>query len=94
MDLTGATIKPVEGKIAIKLVDDDEEKKPRPMAGPAPTAPDADECVLGTVVAVGAKLPGLKKGDVVLLRGWVRSEPRLGESTLICDAYHVLATIE
>lgn len=96
MNLEGATIKPAEGKIAITLVDDDEDKKPRPMAGPgpAPAPTESDDCVLGTVVAVGAKVPGVKKGDVVVLRSWARSEPRIGERLIICDAYSVLATIE
>ncbi len=88
MDLTGATIKPAEGKIAVRFVDDDEgEPGHRPM--------EPDEPVLATVVAVGAKVPGgLKKGDLVVLDGCSRNCPRLGESLHICDACHLLATVE
>lgn len=91
MDLEGIGLKPAEGKIAVRFVDDEEEEASESMAGTGPQ-PSQDEAVLAVVTGVGPKVTGVKKGDTVALRGWTRYSPKVGSIT-ICDAYDVLGTI-
>lgn len=93
MALVAVAIRPTEGKVAVKFVDEDEgegaiQSAATPMAEPVPY-----EGVLAVIVAVGDKVK-LSKGDTVVMRPWARSGLKLGDNLFICDAYDVVATID
>lgn len=89
MDLSGVSIVPSEGKVALTFLDDEEGE---PETYPQPNEPDP--CFLAIVAGVGAKVTGIKKGDTVVVRSWARSAPCIGGNTHVCDAYDVLATLK
>lgn len=93
MNLDGVSVKPAEGKVAVRFVDDEEDGKPSPSAI-VPGSPESmsHEGVLAIVAGVGTKVTGIKKGDTVVMRAWARDCPRVG-SLVFCDAYDVLGTI-
>lgn len=96
MNLDGVEIKPAEGKIAIRFVDDDDDGD-EGSASASPSAPESGveyEGVLAIVLAVGPKVAGTKKGDVVVMSPWARdSSLCIGGGTHICGAYQIEATL-
>ncbi len=83
-------IKPVEGKVALKILDEDDEDNKRQSMGQ--NDDDWNKTVLAMVVGAGKGVPA-KKGDTVLVRGYVKNEPKLDDDTVISDAYAILAVV-
>lgn len=93
MDLTGSTIKPTEGRVLVKFVDADDTKPGASMGSPMETS-QGQEGVLATVLAVGPKVTGMKKGDVVILYPWACEGLTVGEDTVITDSYSIAAVVD
>ena len=94
MDLEGVQLKPAEGTLAVKYIDDDDDDDDSSGALPYSDSPepmDYEGC-LAIVVAVGTKVNGIKKGDTVVTSEWCRNGMKLGGLTLI-SSYEVKATL-
>ncbi len=90
MDLSGVTIKPAEGMVAVKFVDDDDDDTPAPGAS-SETVPY--EGVLAIVLAVGAKT-SVKKGDTIVTRPSAKDYSLcLGENVYLINSFDIAATI-
>lgn len=87
MDLEGVDIKPAEGKVVLKFIDDvdDEAYDGLPSV--------SYEGMLAIVVAVGAKVTSARKGDTVITTPWARDGLKLGDNTYICDSYCIQGTV-
>lgn len=85
MDLSGVDIKPAEGMIAVKFVDDADDEAYEPEGFD-------NEGVLAIVLGVGAKTK-VKKGDTVITRSYARDGTCLGDGVHLIDDYCILATI-
>jgi hypothetical protein len=95
MDLEGVQIKPAEGTIAVKFIDEDDDADDSgalPAVSDTPEPMDYEGC-LAIVVAVGPKVAGIKKGDTVVTSEWSRSGMKIGGLTLI-SSYEVKATLK
>lgn len=90
MNLDGIKIKPAEGKLAVKFIDGEEEDE---VEAASSSPPVSYEGVLAIVVAVGAKVTGVKDGDTVVMRSWARQGLKVGDNLFICDGYDVAATL-
>lgn len=75
-------IKPSEGMVAVRFVDDDEEDEVS-SASPATPATADYECCLAVVSSVGAKVNGIKVGSTVICSPWARDNPRIGDLRII-----------
>lgn len=96
MDLEGVTIKPAEGTLAVKFVDDDDDDDDDSGAlatsyNAAPEPMDYEGC-LAIVIAVGPKVPGVKKGDTVVTSSWAKDGIKVGGLNLI-SSWDVKATL-
>lgn len=90
MDLAGLKIKPAEGMVAVKFVDDDDDADD---ATPSPTSePVPYKGVLAMVVGVGAKVSGVKKGNIVVTRSYARDSLCV-EGVHFVDSYSIVATL-
>ena len=85
MDLSGVKIKPAEGMVAVKFVDDDDDDSPS-------DEPLEYECLLAIVVGVGAKVK-VKEGATVVTKPWARDGLCLGEGIHLINEYEIAATI-
>ncbi len=88
-------IKPTQGKVALQLLDDgDEDQDTEPMAANAnPTPEDYNETIYAIVIGVGPDVKGIKKGSTVLVRSFVRNDPRVSDDVVISESWNVLATV-
>lgn len=90
MDLEGVSIKPAEGMLAVKFVDDDEDDD-----GPSssPSEPMDYEGCLAIVVAVGPKVTGAKRGDTIVCKPYARDGLKVGDDLVLIESWSVAATI-
>jgi co-chaperonin GroES (HSP10) len=99
MKLDGVTIKPAEGKLAVRFVDDpdaddqSEAMKAGYMATQSSPSPISNDGCLAEVIAVGPKVKNAKKGDVVVTNEWARDGVKLDDGVTIVDDYCVLAIV-
>lgn len=90
MDLSGVSVKPAEGRVILKFVDDDTEDEAPAAPGQLPTV-EYDGC-LAIVVAVGAKCTS-KPGQAVITSQWARDGMKLGEGHVLASQYDIVGTI-
>jgi hypothetical protein len=90
MDLSGVDIKPAEGMVAVKFVDDGDGDDD--AASATPSEPMPYEGVLAIVLGVGAKT-SVKKGDTIVVRPYARDGLCLGDGVYLIDSYCIAATI-
>jgi hypothetical protein len=90
MDLAGLKIKPAEGMLILKFVDEDEEDEPAPSAEPLPPI-EYDGC-LAIVVAAGAKTTS-KPGQTVITNQWARDGMSLGDCMVLANQWDIVGTI-
>lgn len=93
MNLDGSEIKPAEGMIAVRFVDDDLEEERRETYAASPDSYE-NEALLAIVVAVGPKVSGVKKADVALLRSYAADGVKLGDGIVLIESYCVLGTVK
>lgn len=97
MDLSGIEVKPAEGMLAVRFVDDIDGEEAQEATNPAPAAavPETkeDEALVAVVLGVGASVKGVKKSDTVILRSYARHGLRIGKNTAIVEAYSLAAIL-
>jgi hypothetical protein len=91
MDLSGLKIKPAEGCLILKFVDDDDDDDDAPSSGALPEPVDYEGC-LATVVTAGAKTTS-KPGQTVITSMWARNGMKLGDGLVLANQYDVVGTI-
>lgn len=97
MDLAGGKIKPAEGYLAVRFVDDDDEETNEKAeqssyeGGPQPSAVEYEGC-LAVVAAVGSKVSA-KVGDTIVTRPYARDGVKIGTGLVLIENYCVLATV-
>ena len=88
MDISGVDLKPAEGMVALKFVDDLDDD------GDLGSDTDVDyDGLLAIVLAVGPKVTGIRKGDTVVTRPYARDGLKIGENAVLADAYCIAATV-
>jgi hypothetical protein len=94
MDLEGVKIKPAEGTLAVKFLDEDDDDRESSPNLPAaePTEPLDYEGCLAIVMAIGPKVTVAKVGDTVVTSEWARNGMKLGGLRLV-QQYEVKATL-
>jgi len=91
-------IKPLEGQVALELLDDgDDDDDTQPMAqspGAVGAEDSYNEAIFAIVVGVGTKV-NVKKGDTVICRPYVRNALRApgSKNVVICDQYCIAAVV-
>ena len=86
-------LKPVEGKIVLKFLDEETEGEKRDrMSGNMQPGSTSEKGVFAQVIAVGPKSVA-KKGAVVIVRPWARDGLDLGDDTVLTDDYCVMASV-
>lgn len=95
MDLTGATLKPTEGRVVVKFVEGDEDDGAASsgQVGDMPMSTVGDSGCLATVIAVGPKVAGVKRGDAVVVYAWAKNGLAVAPQTVIVEAYAIAAVI-
>lgn len=100
MKLDGVTIKPAEGKLAVRFVDDPDVDDQSDMmrAGyeatrSSPPGMISNDGCLAEVIAVGPKVKNAKKGDVIVTNEWARDGVKLDDGVTIVDDYCVQAVV-
>jgi hypothetical protein len=95
MDLDGLKIKPSEGNLAVRFLDEEGEdgkKVPQtPYSSPTPEEPDRKLCI-AIVLAVGKKVEQ-KAGQMVAVDHWARNSPVIGDDVHLISAWEVKATL-
>lgn len=89
-------VEPVEGFVALQIVDDEteEERKARIARNAHAPSQSYNEAIYAIVVGIGPKGPkGVKKGDTVLVRKYARDGLRLDENTVLCESYCIAAVV-
>jgi hypothetical protein len=88
LDLTGVSIKPAPGMVALRFVDDLDDDDD------ISTNIDVDNYgLIATVLGVGDDVKGVRKGSTVIVRTYARDGLKLGENSVLTEAYCVIATI-
>lgn len=87
-------LKPVEGKIVLKFLDEetDEERMKRHVAHPGAVEHEPEKAEFAQVIAVGPKVAA-KAGDVVLVRPWARDGLDVGDGQVLTDGFAVMAIV-
>jgi len=98
-------ITPVEGMVALQIVDDeDETEREQRLASRNTNAPSDsyNEAIVAIVVALGPnsksamgpKIPtGVKKGSTVLVRKYARDGLRIDDDTVLVETYCIVALV-
>lgn len=98
MDLTGVKIKPAEGMVALAFVDSDEEVdeeiKKSVSYNSTPYEPKPYCGLLAIVLGIGPNVTTCKVGDTVVVGPYARDGLKIGENSVLTDAYHIKATIK
>lgn len=98
MNLEGADIKPAEGMLLVRFVDDDDDDEDRDSSPNievgAMTEPSESpyEGCLAIVVAAGPKVT-FKKGATVITTQWARDGMRVGPGLRMIRAYEVVGEL-
>jgi hypothetical protein len=90
VDLSGVDIKPTEGMVAVKFVDDDDDDAEGPGSGPAEPMPY--EGLLAIVIGAGPKT-SVKKGDTIVTKPYARDSLCLGDGVYLIENWYIAATI-
>jgi len=88
-------IKPVEGYVALQLLDDEseEEREARRRASNGPSE-SYNEAMYAVVVGIGPKGPaGVKKGSTVLVRKYARDGLRISDDVVLVESYCIAAVV-
>ena len=88
--------RPVEGFVALQIVDDEtEEERERRLAERSGAPSDSyNEAIVAIVVGIGPKGPsGVKRGSTVLVRKYARDGLRLDDDTVLVETYCIAAVI-
>jgi hypothetical protein len=96
MDLDGLKIKPSEGMLAVRFLDEEGDGEQQPaQVSPYPTAapaePDRKLC-LASVVAVGKKVEA-KPGQIVAVSAWARKGDKIGDDIVLVSQWDVKAIV-
>jgi hypothetical protein len=92
-------IQPVEGMVALQILNDpgapaDDDDSSGMMS--APVSPDNYNTALtALVIGIGPKGPaGVKKGSVVLCRGYARNGLDVGDDVVLTDSYCIAGIVK
>ena len=93
MDLAGQKIKPAEGCLAVRFVDDDDEDEQADEIsyGALQDAKPYEGC-LAVVAGVGDKVK-TKVGATIVTSPWAREGLKLGNGLVLISEYDVKATL-
>lgn len=92
MDLDGLTIKPSEGMLAVRFLEDEDSKQADASAySDSPTPPDRKLC-LATVLSVGKKVD-VKAGQIVAVSAWARNGDKIGDDVVLISSWDVKAIV-
>lgn len=89
-------VTPVEGFVALQIVDDEteEEREARKQSYSQAPSDSYNEAITAIVVGVGPKAPkGVVRGAVVLVRKYARDGLRLDEDTVLVETYCIAAVV-
>lgn len=90
-------IKPVEGMVALQILDDPKAKDESSDMVSASSAPSGDSyntALTALVVGIGPKGPaGVKKGSIVLCRGYARDGLDIGDGVVLTDCYCIAGIV-
>ena len=95
MDLTGQKIKPAEGMLVVRFVDDDVDDDKDPDSTRYPSAEPVNkpyEGCLAVVAAVGDKVKA-KVGSTIVTDPWAREGLKLGNGLVVINSNAVKATL-
>lgn len=92
-------IKPVEGMACLKLIGDSDGDEKQDEADARSPSGQSDEeyrdAVYAIVVAIGPKGPsGVKQGDTVICRAWVRDGLYIDDDTVLTESYCISGVIK
>ena len=92
-------IQPVQGMVALKLIgdSDDDEKQDEVADKSSMEQPPSDDkdAVYAIVIGIGPKGPaGVKKGDTVVCRAYVRDGLYVDDDTVLTDSYCISGVIK
>ena len=87
-------IKPTARKVAIELLDPDDDDDVQDQAGSEPMPHQEQEAVLVLINGVGSEVKGMKSGDMALAHPWVKhSGLKVDDTTRIVDSYDIAAVV-
>lgn len=90
-------IKPVEGMVALQILDDPKAKNESDgmVSTGSPVCDDSYNTALtALVVGIGPKgPPGVKKGSIVLCRGYARDGLDIGDGVVLTDSYCIAGIV-
>lgn len=89
-------VTPVEGYVALQIIDDEteEEREARKQAYSQGPSESYNEAITALVVGVGPKAPkGVVRGAVVMVRKYARDGLRLDEDTVLVEVYCIAAVV-
>jgi len=89
-------VKPIEGMVALQLVDDETEEEREQRIASRQNAPSDsyNEAIIAIVVGIGPKGPaGVKKGSTVMVRKYARDGLRLDADTVLVETYCIVAVV-
>lgn len=98
MDLTGVNLKPAEGMLIVRFVDDDddddddENQTPSYGADAYPESMPYEGC-LAIVTAVGPKSGNVRVGNTIVTRPYARDGLKIGGGLTLIESYCVVATL-
>lgn len=93
-------IKPVEGMVALQILDDPKAKRDDSSDGmvSSSSSPSLDDsyntALTALVIGIGPKGPaGVKKGSIVLCRGYARDGLDIGDDVVLTDSYCIAGIV-
>lgn len=92
-------IKPVEGMVALQILDDpkakDDDSSDMVSASGAPSDDSYNTALTAIVIGIGPKGPaGVKKGSIVLCRGYARDGLRIDDDVVLTDSYCIAGVVQ
>lgn len=91
-------IKPVEGMVALQLLDKEVEEKESGDMVSASSVGSPDDAyntaIYAIVIGIGPKGPtGVKKGSTVLVRGYAANGLDIGDGVVLTDSYCIVGLV-
>lgn len=91
-------LKPVGTMAALRLIgdsDNDEKEDEASARSPAGQSPEQEsDIVYAIVLALGPDVQkGVKKGDTVMCRAWVRDGLYIDDDTVLAESYCIVASV-
>ena len=91
-------IQPVEGMVALQILDDPKAKSDESDSMVSADLPDDDSyntALTALVIGIGPKGPaGVKKGSIVLCRGYARDGLDIGDDVVLTDSYCIAGVVK